>query len=225
MTVFAACKAASFPTPLAWGAAFHPELVAEMAELIGQSMHELGIHQGLAPVLDVIRDPRWGRVEESIAEDPYLVATVGTAYVQGLQSTGVHATLKHFVGYSAAIAGRNHAPVALGPREINDVLLPPFEMANRDGNAKSVMNSYSDIDGIPVAASPAHLTDLLHTTLEFDGIVDADYFSVACLEVINAVAADRGQAAALALRAGIDLELPPGDASLAPPPERTRAGG
>ncbi len=143
LTGLAAWKAATYPTPLAWGASFDPEAVHEMARLIGGTMRELGIHQGLAPVLDVIRDPRWGRVDECIAEDPYVVGTIGTAYVRGLQETGVDATLKHFVGYSASRAGRNHAPVSAGPREIADVLLPPFEMAVRDGGARSVMNSYA----------------------------------------------------------------------------------
>lgn len=224
LTGLAAWKAATFPTPLAWGAAFDPALVAEMGALIGESMRELGIHQGLAPVLDVIRDPRWGRVDECISEDPYLVGTVGTAYVQGLQSRGVHATLKHFLGYSASRAGRNHAPVSAGPREISDVFLPPFEMAIRDGGVKSVMNSYAEIDGIPVAADPHLLTDVLRGQLGFDGVVVADYFSVAFLEAMHAVAADRGEAAALALTAGIDVELPSGDAYLAPLVERVRAG-
>ena len=130
LTGLAAWKAATFPTPLAWGASFDPALVEEMGRLIGDSMRQLGIHQGLAPVLDVIRDPRWGRVDECIAEDPYVVGTIGTAYVRGLQDAGIHATLKHFVGYSASQAGRNHAPVQLGRRELADVLLPPFEMAD-----------------------------------------------------------------------------------------------
>ena len=120
----AAWKAATFPTPLAWGASFDPDLVEEMGRLIGDSMRQLGIHQGLAPVLDVIRDPRWGRVDECIAEDPYVVGTIGTAYVRGLQDAGIHATLKHFVGDSASQAGRNHAPVHLGRREVADVLRP-----------------------------------------------------------------------------------------------------
>src|SRR5690606_41906939 len=107
LTGLAAWKAAAFPTPLAWGASFDPELVHEMAASIGDSMRELGIHQGLAPVLDVIRDPRWGRVDECIAEDPYVVGVLATSYVTGLQSAGVHATLKHFVGYSGSRAGRN----------------------------------------------------------------------------------------------------------------------
>ncbi len=224
LTGLATWKAATFPTPLAWGASFDPELVTEMGAIIGRSMKSLGIHQGLAPVLDVISDPRWGRVDECISEDPYLVGTIGTAYVQGLQGAGVHATLKHFIGYSASRAGRNHAPVHAGPREIADVYLPPFEMALLDGGAKSVMNSYTDVDGEPVAASVAYLTTLLREKLGFEGVVVADYFAVAFLEVMQAVAADRGEAAALALEAGIDIELPTGDAYLGPLADRIRAG-
>ncbi|MGN8244591.1 glycoside hydrolase family 3 N-terminal domain-containing protein [Cellulomonas soli] len=224
LTGLAAWKAATYPTPLAWGATFDPELVHEAARAIGDSMRELGIHQGLAPVLDVIGDPRWGRVDECIGEDPYLVGTVGTAYVRGLQEAGVHATLKHFVGYSASAAGRNHAPVSAGPREIADVYLPPFEMAVRDGGVRSVMNAYVAIDDVPVAGSPRYLHDVLREQWGFDGVVVADYFAVAFLEVMHAVAADRGEAAALALVAGIDIELPTGDAYLEPLAERVRAG-
>jgi beta-glucosidase-like glycosyl hydrolase len=224
LTGLAAWKAATFPTPLAWGAAFDPELVERMGHAIGRSMRALGVHQGLAPVLDVIRDPRWGRVDECIAEDPYVVGTIGTAYVRGLQDAGVHATLKHFVGYSASRAGRNHAPVHVGRRELEDVLLPPFEMAVRSGGVRSVMNSYAEIDGVPVAATPEYLTGILHDRWGFDGVVVSDYFSVAFLETMHAVAADRGQAAHLALEAGIDVELPGGDAYLAPLAERIRDG-
>jgi len=224
LTGLAAWQAATYPTPLAWGASFDPDLVQEAARAIGDSMRELGIHQGLAPVLDVIRDPRWGRVDECIGEDPYLVGTIGTAYVRGLQEAGVHATLKHFVGYSGSRAGRNHAPVSAGPREMADLFLPPFEMAVRDGGARSVMNSYTDIDGVPVAANPELLTTLLREQWGFDGVVVADYFAVAFLEVMHRVAADRGEAAALALEAGIDIELPTGDAYLQPLADRVRAG-
>ena len=224
LTGLAAWQAATFPTPLAWGAAFDPDLVEEMAALIGDSMRRLGVHQGLAPVLDVIRDARWGRVDECIAEDPYVVGTIGTAYVRGLQSAGVHATLKHFVGYSASRAGRNHAPVHAGPRELQDVFLPPFEMAVRDGGARSVMNSYTEIDGEPVAGTPRWLTGVLRDQWGFDGVVVSDYFAVAFLAVMHRVAADRGEAAALALAAGVDVELPTGDAFLAPLAERLEAG-
>lgn len=224
LTGLAAWQAATFPTPLAWGASFDPELVEEMARLIGGSMRDLGVHQGLAPVLDVIRDTRWGRVDECIAEDPYVVGTIGTAYVKGLQAAGVHATLKHFVGYSTSAAGRNHAPAQVGPRFVEDVLLPPFEMAVLDGGVRSVMNSYAEIDGVPVAGTPSYLTEVLRRRWGFDGVVVSDYFSVAFLQVMHAVAADRGEAAALALEAGIDVELPTGDAYLAPLAERVRAG-
>ena len=224
LTGLAAWQAATFPTPLAWGASFDPDLVEEMATLVGGSMRELGVHQGLAPVLDVIRDARWGRVDECIAEDPYVVGTLGTAYVRGLQAAGVHATLKHFVGYSASNAGRNHAPAAIGPRLLDDVLLPPFEMAVLDGGVRSVMNSYAEVDGVPIAGTPEYLTDLLRGRWGFDGTVVSDYFSVAFLEVMHGVAADRGEAAALALEAGVDVELPTGDAYLAPLRERIEAG-
>ncbi|BCW39575.1 beta-glucosidase [Arthrobacter sp. StoSoilB3] len=204
----AAWKATAFPVPLAWGATFNPGLVKEMASRIGESMRSLGVHQGLAPVLDVVRDLRWGRVEETIGEDPYLVGTVATAYVQGLESTGIVSTLKHFVGYSASQAGRNHAPVSMGPRELADVMLPPFEMALRHGGARSVMHAYTDIDGVPAAANRALLTGLLRQEWGFNGTVVADYFGVAFLDVTHGVAADSGEAAILALSAGVDVELP-----------------
>lgn len=204
----AAWKATAFPVPLAWGATFNPTLVREMAVRIGSSMRSLGVHQGLAPVLDVVRDFRWGRVEETIGEDPYLVGTVATAYVQGLESTGIVATLKHFVGYSASQAGRNHAPVSMGPRELADVMLPPFEMAIRHGGARSVMHAYTDVDGVPAAANHELLTGLLREEWGFAGTVVADYFGIAFLDVTHGVAADSGDAAVLALRAGVDVELP-----------------
>ena len=131
LTGLAAWKAPVFPSPLCWGATFDPELIERMGAKIGATMRRLGVHQGLAPVLDVTRDLRWGRVEETIGEDPLLVGVIGSAYVRGVQSAGVIATLKHFVGYSASRGGRNLAPVSAGPREIADFLLPPFEMALR----------------------------------------------------------------------------------------------
>jgi len=212
LTGFAAWQAASFPTPLAWGATFDPELINRMGHLIGESMKQVGVHLGLAPVLDVIRDPRWGRTEEAISEDPYLVGTIATNYVKGMQSAGVHATLKHFVGYSGSKAGRNHAPVEAGPREIQDVFLPPFEMAVLDGNVRSVMNSYTDVDGLPCAANEWLLTDVLRDKWGFDGTVVADYFAVAFLQKMHSVAATKADAAAQALQAGLDVELPGMDA-------------
>ncbi|WP_406332328.1 glycoside hydrolase family 3 N-terminal domain-containing protein [Streptomyces sp. NBC_00203] len=208
LTGFTAWQATIFPTPLAWGASFDPALVKEMASAIGASMRSVGIHQGLAPVLDVVRDPRWGRTEESIGEDPYLVATVGTAYVQGLESAGIVATLKHFAGYSASRGARNHAPASLGPRELADVILPPFEMAVREGGARSVMAAYNDLDGLPAHAHPRLLTQLLRDEWEFTGTVVADYFGVSFLESAHGLTDSPAGAAALALAAGVDVELP-----------------
>ncbi|MFE5672243.1 glycoside hydrolase family 3 N-terminal domain-containing protein [Agromyces sp. NPDC056523] len=205
---FAAWGATAYPVPLSWGATFDPALVERMARRIGEDMRSVGVHQGLAPVLDVVRDARWGRVEETIGEDPYLVATVGTAYVRGLESSGIVSTLKHFVGYSASKAGRNLAPVSIGQRELADVLLPPFEMAVREGGARSVMNSYSDLDGVPSAADRWLLTELLRDTWGFDGTVVADYFAVAFLKLLHGVADTWADAAGAALEAGIDVELP-----------------
>ena len=224
LTGLMAWKATAYPTPLAWGASFDPELVERMAEQIGTSMRQLGVHQGLAPVLDVTMDPRWGRTEETIGEDPCLVGRIGTAYVRGLESTGIIATLKHFAGYSASTAGRNLAPAAIGPRRLAEVLLPPFEMALREGGARSVMHSYTELDGVPAAASVELLSDMLRDQWGFDGTVVADYFGIAFLERLHGIAASPGEAAALALTAGVDVELPSVRCYAEPLAERVRAG-
>lgn len=224
LTGVLAWGATTYPTPLAWGATFDAPLIRAMGRRIGQDLAALGVHQALAPVLDVVRDLRWGRVEECIGEDPLLVAEVGTAYVQGLEDAGRVATLKHFAGYSGSQAGRNHAPVSAGRRELEDVFLPPFERAIRLGGARSVMNSYTDVDGIPVAADPGLLTGVLRERWGFTGTVVADYFAVTFLQTMHAVAATPGEAAGLALAAGIDVELPTGSAYLGPLRERVLAG-
>ncbi|MFD9700334.1 beta-glucosidase [Lentzea sp. NPDC059081] len=223
LTGLAAWQATVYPSPLCWGATFEPDLVRRMAAKFGESMRRLGIHQGLAPVLDVARDLRWGRVEETIGEDPHLVATIASAYVAGLESAGIVSTLKHFAGYSASRAGRNHAPVSIGPREFADVILPPFEMALRAG-ARSVMNSYADNDGVPAASDRSLFTDRLRDLYGFTGTVVSDYFSVAFLHKLHGVAGDREDAAALALTAGIDVELPTVDCFGDPLLEGLQAG-
>ncbi|TDC04104.1 glycosyl hydrolase [Nonomuraea longispora] len=224
LTGFAAWRATVYPAPLSWGAAFDPGLVEEMAGRIGRSLRAAGVHQGLAPVLDVTRDYRWGRTEETISEDPYLVGTIGAAYVRGVEGAGVVATLKHFAGYSASRGGRNLAPVPMGRRELADVVLPPFEMALRLGGARSVMNSYAEIDGVPVAADDGLLSGLLRDEWGFTGTVVADYFAIRFLQKLHAVAADGAEAAGLALRAGIDVELPTVDTFGEPLIEAVKAG-
>ena len=208
LTGFTAYGATVYPAAIAWGATFDPALIEEMAAAIGRDMAGVGIHQGLSPLLDVVRDYRWGRVEETIGEDPYLVGTLGTAYVRGLEAAGIVATLKHFAGYPASKGGRNHAPVPMGRREFEDVILPPFEMAVREGGTRSVMNSYSDVDGVPAGASVDLLTHVLRERWGFTGTVVSDYWAVLFLEMMHKVAADLADAGRLAITAGIDVELP-----------------
>ncbi|MER5854297.1 glycoside hydrolase family 3 N-terminal domain-containing protein [Streptomyces sp900105245] len=221
---FTAWRATAYPVPLAWGASFDPELVAEMGRRIGHDLRSAGVHQGLAPVLDVVRDPRWGRVEETIGEDPYLVGTLGTAYVRGLESAGVVATLKHFAGYASSAGARNLAPVRAGVREFADVTLPPFEMALREGGARSVMAAYTETDGVPASADPRLLTEVLREEWGFTGTVVSDYFGIGFLRTLHRVAADGAEAARLALAAGVDVELPTLDCFGDPLAEAVRKG-
>ena len=208
LTGFTTLGATCYPAAIAWGASFEPDLVESMARRIGNDMRAVGVHQGLSPVLDVVRDYRWGRVEETMGEDPYLVGSLGVGYVRGLQSAGVLATLKHFAGYAASRAGRNHAPVSIGPREMEDVILVPFEMAVRLAGVESVMNSYADLDGEPPAASYRMLTGILRERWGFKGTVVSDYWAVSFLESMHRVASSRDEAGVLSLAAGMDVELP-----------------
>ncbi len=208
LTGFTAFGATVYPAAIAWGATFDADLIERMAAAIGRDMAAVGVHQGLSPVLDVVRDYRWGRVEETMGEDPCLVATLGSAYVRGLQSAGVIATLKHFAGYSASRAARNHGPVSMGRRELLDLILPTFEAAIAIGGACSVMNSYSDVDGIPAGADPWLLTTVLRDDWGFTGTVVSDYWAIPFLSTMHRLAPDAEEAGVLALRAGIDVELP-----------------
>ncbi len=208
LTGFTAWQATTYPCPLAYGATWDPDLIERIGRAIGAQLRSVGVHQGLAPVLDVVRDARWGRVEECLGEDPYLVAVMGTAYVRGLQGSGVIATAKHFAGYSSSEGGRNFAPVHAGPREMFDVFLIPFEMAVKHGGLASVMNAYTEMDGVPAAADAGLLTDLLRRRWGFAGTVVSDYLSVTFLHTLHHIAGDLGGAAVAALTAGVDVELP-----------------
>nr|WP_231748065.1 glycoside hydrolase family 3 N-terminal domain-containing protein [Auraticoccus cholistanensis] len=208
LTGFTTLGATVYPTSLAWAATFDPEAVHAMARRIGGDLHGVGVHQGLSPVLDVVTDYRWGRVEETLGEDPYLVGTLATAYVSGLEQSGVVATLKHFAGHASSRGGRNHAPVSVGHRELRDLVLVPFEMALRLGGARSVMNSYTETDRVPAAADRWLLTELLRQEWGFEGTVVSDYWAVPFLQAKHRVAGTVAEAARLALHAGIDMELP-----------------
>ena len=209
--------ATMFPSALVYGATWNPDLIERAAAAIGQEARSVGCHQGLAPVLDVSRDVRWGRTEETLAEDPYLVGVLGTRFVRGLQGEkrDVLATLKHFAGHSWSEGARNHGPVHLGWRELNDVFLLPFEMAVKQANAGSVMPAYHDIDNESCHASNRLLTALLRDEWGFDGLIVADYIGISLLYQHHNLARDRAEAAALAFNAGLDIELPADDCTAA----------
>ncbi len=210
-----ALEATVFAQAIGLASTWEPELSEAMAGAIRRHMRATGAHQGLSPVLDICRDPRWGRLEESFGEDPHLVARMGAAFVRGLQGTslrdGVVATAKHFVGYGASEGGMNWAPPHIPPRELRDVYLYPFEAAVRDAGLRSVMHAYHELDGIPCAADRDLLTGTLRDLWGFDGYVVSDYFAVRQLADYHKLAAEGPEAAAMALTAGLDVELPSTD--------------
>jgi beta-glucosidase len=218
-----------FPQMIGLAGTFQPELAEKMTSAIRAQMRAVGAHQGLSPVLDVARDPRWGRVEETFGEDPTLVSQFGMAYVRGLQGSslregGVMATGKHFIGHSLSQGGMNCAPVHMGQRDLWDIYIAPFQAAIREAGLHTIMNSYPELDGELVAASRPILTDLLRGGLGFDGLVVSDYEAILMIHTYHRVAADRASAAALALRAGIDVELPGPDCYREPLKQAIEAG-
>ena len=209
---FTARDATQFPQAIGLASTWNPALVEQAAAVIREQMLAVGARQTLAPVLDVARDPRWGRTEETYGEDPYLVGRLGVAYVRGIQgddlTRGVVATGKHFLGYGASEGGLNHAPAHLGPRELREVYARPFAEAIREAGLASVMNAYNEIDGLPCGGSSVILDDLLRGELGFDGVVVADYYTTMLLCAFHRVAADKGAAGRIALAAGLDVDLP-----------------
>jgi beta-glucosidase len=225
---FMAKKATIFPQIIGMASTWEPELVNKMTQVARENMTAVGVRQGLSPVLDVARDPRWGRVEETFGEDPYLIAIMGIAYIKGLQGddlkNGVAATLKHLVGYGLPEGGLNWAPAHIPARLLREVYLYPFKEAIQKGGALSVMNGYQEIDGIPCAASLELLTDILRTEWGFEGTVVSDYFAVENLHSYHHMAADKANAAILALTAGVDSELPKLDCYAQPLKEQIEKG-
>jgi beta-glucosidase-like glycosyl hydrolase len=205
--------ATMFPSALAYSATWNPDLIERVAEAIGREARSVGCHQGLAPVFDVSRDVRWGRTEETLGEDPYLVGVLGTRFVRGLQGPkrDLLATLKHYAGHSFSEGARNHGPVHLGWRELNDTFLLPFEMAVKQAHAGSVMPAYHDVDNESCHASRHLLTTVLRDEWGFDGIIVADYIGISLLYQHHNLARDRAEAAAMAFNAGLDIELPADD--------------
>lgn len=217
---YMARNATCFPQIIGLASTWEPELTEAMAVVVRTQMRAAGAHQGLSPVLDLTRDPRWGRTEETFGEDPYLVSQMGVAFVRGLQGQnwceGVLATAKHFVGYGMSEGGMNWAPPHFNPRELAEVFLAPFEAAVKEAGLTSLMNAYHELDGVPCGGSKMLLTDILREQWGFDGIVVSDYFAINQLAEYHQVAGSKEEAAALALEAGLDAELPSTDCYGAP---------
>lgn len=212
---FTAREATCFPQAIGLASTWDPELIEEMTTIIRSQMRGVGVHQGLSPVLDVCRDPRWGRVEETFGEDPYLISRLGVAYVKGLQgkdlTDGVVATGKHFVGYGISEGGLNWAPAHIPLRELHEIFLLPFEAAIKEAHIASIMNAYQELDGIPCGSSKELLTAILRNKLGFDSVVVSDYWTLAWLFIYHRIANDKHETAQLALAAGLDIELPETD--------------
>jgi beta-glucosidase len=215
---FVAPGGTSFPQAIALAATFDPALVEEVFAVAARQARARGVHHVLAPVVDVARDPRWGRIEETYGEDPYLVARMGVAAVRGLQghrspdapidAEHVIATAKHFTGHGQPEGGRNTAPGNYSGHVLREVFLPPFEAVVREAGVVSVMASYNEVDGTPSHANRWLLRDVLRDEWGFSGFVVSDYFGVAELERKHHVVEDLGAAGRKALEAGVDLELP-----------------
>lgn len=195
-----------FPTGIGQASTWDPDLLERMGEVMGREIRLQGAHVGYGPVLDIARDPRWSRVEETFGEDPYLSGVLGTAVVKGMQQHVV-ATLKHLAAYGVPQGGHNAATADVGPNRLKHDYLPSFEMAVKEGKAGSVMTSYNTIDGVPCTANAWLLQEVLRNTWNFKGVVFSDLNAVNALYATHHVAADPAEAAALALKAGVDIDL------------------
>jgi beta-glucosidase len=208
-------EATSFPQAIGLASTWNPELVERVFAAVAREVRARGAQQVLAPVVDVARDPRWGRFEETYGEDPYLVARLGLAAVRGFQGGGktipadrVIATLKHMTGHGQPESGMNVGPAPFGERTLRDVFFPPFELAVKQGHARSLMPSYNEVDGIPSHANRWMLRDVLRGEWGFDGTIVSDWQAIRQLATRHHVAADDADAARQALAATADVELP-----------------
>ena len=196
----------AFPTGLGMASTWNPELLEQVGEVMGREVQAQGAHVGYGPVLDIARDPRWSRVEETMGEDPCLSGVLGAAIVKGMQRHVV-ATLKHLAAYGIPQGGHNAATAELGPNRLMNEYLPAFEQAVREGGAGAVMTAYNTIDGVPCTANTWLLEEVLRQSWQFKGVVFADLNAVNALYATHHAAADPAEAAALALKAGVDIDL------------------
>src|SRR5580692_4225293 len=212
-------KGTSYPQAIALASTWDPLLIGEVFTATAAEVRARGAQQCLAPVLDLARDPRWGRTEETYGEDPYLVSRLGVAAVTGFQGNGtfidsshVIATLKHFAVHGQPEGGTNVAPGNYSERVVREYFLKPFQAGVEEGHAQSVMASYNEIDGIPSHSNKHLLTNILRQEWGFNGVVVSDYFGIDDLRALHHVTANSADAAKMALEAGVDVELPAADA-------------
>ncbi len=205
----------NFPTPISLASSWDPELITKIFTAAALETRIRGSHHVLGPNLDLARDPRWGRTEETYGEDPYLVSRMGVAAIKAIQGPGpnvdgehVIATAKHFAAHGQPEGGTNTAPGNFSERILREVFLPPFEAAVKEAGVLSVMPSYNEIDGVPSHKNSWLLEKLLRQEWGFRGLVAADYNGIAELVSRHKVAVDRADAAQQALKAGVDIELP-----------------
>ncbi len=211
----AAQKGTSFPQAIALASTWDPQTVEDVFSATASEVRARGSQQCLTPVLDVVRDPRWGRTEETYGEDPYLAARIGVAAVKGFQGTGplidkshVIATAKHFAVHGQPEGGANTAPGNYSERVIREYFLKPFEAAVKEAGLQSVMASYNEIDGVPSHGNKFLLDNILRQEWGFNGIVVSDYFGIRQLRSKHFVVESNEEAAKLALESGVDIELP-----------------
>lgn len=218
---YAAVGATSFPQAIALASTWDPELVREINGVIAREIRARGVHLVLSPVVDIARDPRWGRIEETFGEDPFLVSQMGVAAVLGLQGPPdgwrlpddkVFATLKHMTGHGQPESGTNVGPAPISERELRENFFPPFEAAVRRAGVELVMASYNEIDGVPSHVNEWLLGDVLRGEWGFSGAVVADYYAIDQLVDLHHVATDIAHASVRALQAGVDVDLPNGNA-------------
>jgi beta-glucosidase len=205
-------EATNFPVAIGLGATWDPEKIQAMADVIRKQMKAVGIRQALSPVMDIARDPRWGRIGETYGENSTLGAEMSVAYVRGIQGDdleeGIAATSKHFLGYGLSQGGLNLAHSPITPRELREEFGKPFEAAIRKAGLAAVMNSYNAIDNEPIIISKAILTDLLRGEMGFDGLTVSDYAAINRVKDIFKITENYTQAGILAIEAGMDVELP-----------------
>jgi beta-glucosidase len=229
---YVAPGATSFPQAIALASSWDPDLLRAVNAVTAREMRARGVTQALTPVVDVARDPRWGRIEETFGEDPYLVGELGVAAVEGLQGLGktqllaegkVFATLKHLTGHGQPESGTNVGPAPYSERTLREFFFPPFEKIIARTGISTVMPSYNEIDGVPSTANVWLLEKVLRGEWGFQGAVVSDYYAIEDLQKLHHIAATPEEAARLALRAGVDLDLP-GVGAYATLTQQVRAG-